>query len=244
VKISVVANATDAAARACDRIASALQIDPALVLGLAAGRTPLPLYRRLSALHRRHAVDFALATTFNLDEFVGLEADHASSYRTFMDRHFFGHVNVSRDRINFLDGMAPNLDAECARYDAAIIAAGGIGLQILGLGTNGHIGFNEPGPSLIARTHRATLAPATRRANAPLFGGTIDRVPHEGLTMGIASILAAREIVLIATGRGKARPAARLIEGPVTTRLPASFLQLHPNVEIVLDEAAAGGSRK
>jgi glucosamine-6-phosphate deaminase len=143
-------------------------------------------------------------------------------------------------RIHFLHGDAPDPEGECARYDEAIAAAGGIGLQLLGIGTNGHIGFNEPARELAARTHRVVLKESTRRSNAALFGGDLSEVPREALSMGMAAILQARRIVLMATGKSKARCVELAIHGPITTKLPASFLQLHPNVELLLDNAAAG----
>jgi glucosamine-6-phosphate deaminase len=157
--------------------------------------------------------------------------------------HLFNRVNLAGDRINFLNGAATDPQKECARYERAIEAAGGIDVQILGVGTNGHIGFNEPDRMLQARTHRVTLKPETRRANAALFGGDPAAVPAEALSMGMATILQARSIVLLATGRTKAACVERLIHGPITTELPASFLQVHHDVEIMLDEPAAAGTR-
>ena len=234
-----------AAARAlAAAVASALRAKPRLVLGLPTGRTPILLYDELIALHRAHAVDFSRATTFNLDEFVGLPATHPSSYRAFMQRHLFDHVNLPRRRIHFLNGAARDIAGECARYERAIARAGGLDLLILGLGTNGHIGFNEPDTALIARTHRAALSAATRRANAALFGHRVRAVPREALSMGMATILHARRIVLLATGRTKARCVERTINGPLTPRTPASFLQLHRDVEVWVDRAAASRLRQ
>jgi len=156
-----------------------------------------------------------------------------------MNRHLFDLVNLPRTRIHFLAGKAANLERACSDYERAIGRAGGIDLQILGLGVNGHIGFNEPARALEARTHRTRLRPATRRANAALFGGRASAVPREALSMGMATILQARRIILVATGAAKARCVARMVEQRVTTRLPASFLQLHRNAEVWLDEAAA-----
>jgi glucosamine-6-phosphate deaminase len=221
------------------RVAAALLANPSLVLGLPTGRTPVRFYHDLAALHEHGHADFSRARTFNLDEFVGLPAEHPGSYRRFMNAHLFDRVNLSRDRIHFLDGTTADPSEECARYERAIAAAGGIDLQILGLGTNGHIGFNEPGPALQARTHRVKLTPETRRANAALFGGDASAVPAEALSMGMATILQARSIVLLATGRTKAPCVARLARGPITTAVPASFLQVHHDVELMLDDAAA-----
>ncbi len=169
----------------------------------------------------------------------GVAASDPRSYRAFMQRHLFDHINLPARGVHFLDGRATNAARECARYERAIRRAGGIDLLILGLGANGHIGFNEPGPALIARTHRTRLAPATRAANASLFGGRPRDVPSEALSMGMVTILRAKRIVLLATGASKARCVERMINGPLTTRLPASFLQLHRNVEVWLDRAAA-----
>ena len=234
--------------RSAESVARALALDvaravtakPAIVLGLPTGRTPIPLYRELVRLHRRGRADFSRASTFNLDEFAGLGAGDPRSYHAFMRRHLFDGVNLSRTRIHFLDGAARDVTRECARYERAIARAGGIDLQILGLGANGHIGFNEPARALIARTHCARLKPPTRRANAALFGGRLAAVPREALSMGMATILYGKRIVLLATGAAKARCVQRMIEGPVTPRLPGSFLQLHRNAEVWLDRAAAG----
>jgi glucosamine-6-phosphate deaminase len=157
-----------------------------------------------------------------------------------MEQHLFSRVNLGPERINVLNGAAADPDAECRRYERAIADAGGIDLQLLGIGTNGHIGFNEPARELIGPTHRVTLKGSTRRSNASLFGGDADTVPAEALSMGMATILKARRIVLIATGKSKARCIELAVNGPITTKLPASFLQLHRDVELMLDEAAAG----
>ena len=223
-------------------VARTLDRRPTIVLGLPTGRTPIPLYRELARLHRAGRADFSRASTFNLDEFLGVDGRDARSYRAFMHRHLFDRVNLSRRRTHFLNGAVRDVAGECERYERAIRRAGGIDLQILGLGTNGHIGFNEPGRALVARTHRTRLTRGTRRANAALFGGHINAVPREALSMGMATILQAARIVLVATGAGKARCVDRMLNGPVTPRLPASFLQLHGNTEVWLDRAAAGRS--
>ena len=230
----------DASARAiAARISDALENKPDLVLGLPTGKSPLPTYAELRRLHAAGTVDFSRARTFNLDEFAGVSAGHPGSFRRFMDAHLFGHVNLVPSRIHFLDGAAHDLDAECERYEAEIESAGGIDLQLLGIGSNGHIGFNEPGDELSARTHRVVLHEVTRRDNAPLFGGDVSQVPREALSMGMATILKAAAIVLIATGERKAACVQRMVRGPLTTRLPASFLQTHRRVELFLDRGAA-----
>jgi glucosamine-6-phosphate deaminase len=243
VRVRIFDTPETVASAVAERVSDVLAARPSLVLGLPTGRTPIAAYAELRRLHAAGGADFARASTFNLDEFAGIPASHAGSFRTFMDRHLFSAVNLSPARIHFLNGAADDLDAECARYEAAIEAAGGLDLQMLGIGANGHIGFNEPGDELAARTHRVRLADTTRRDNAPLFGGDPANVPREALSMGVGTILKAAEIVLIATGERKAQCVERAVGGPVTTRLPASFLQLHPRVELYLDRAAASRLR-
>jgi glucosamine-6-phosphate deaminase len=241
-RVMIFPDETTVARSLARRIAAAADANPTLVLGLPTGRTPLALYRELGALHAEGA-DLSRVTTFNLDEFLGIPPSHPGSYRTFMEEHLFRHVNIPVERHNFLNGAAPDPERECARYERAIAEAGGIDLMILGIGTNGHIGFNEPARELQARTHRVELKAETRRSNAALFGGDPATVPAEALSMGMASILDARAVVLLATGSAKASCVERVVNGPLTTDLPASFLQLHHDVDIMLDEAAAARLR-
>lgn len=238
LRVSVFPSPVDVARALASRVAAALREQPGLVLGLPTGRTPLLFYQELVRLFAAGDVDFSRATTFNLDEFVGIPATHPGSYQTFMQRVLFAQVNADPERTHFLDGATSDPDAECDRYEAAIAAAGGIDLQILGIGTNGHIGFNEPGPELEARTHKVTLRPETRRSNAALFGGDPAMVPSQALSMGMGTILHARRAVLLATGDSKAHCVERVVRGPITTALPASFLQLHRDAELMLDAAA------
>lgn len=240
-RVAVFPDAHAAACALADRITSMIAANPRLVMGLPTGRTPVGFYHELASRVEQGTADLSQATTFNLDEFVGISAGHPGSFRSFMHAHFFDRVNLAAERIHFLNGAAADTAVECARYERAIAAAGGIDVLILGVGSNGHIGFNEPAPALQARTHRVTIEPETRLANADLFGGDPSAVPAEALSMGIATILQARAIVLIATGAAKASIVERLLRGPVTPELPGSFLQVHPDVEIVLDEAAAAG---
>jgi len=221
------------------RLLEAISLKPRIVLGLPTGRTPVALYRELRSRSSRGHVDWSQVRTFNLDEFAGLGAGDAGSYRTYMQEELFGHVRIEPLNIGMLDGRAANLAAECARYERAIDEAGGIDIQILGIGANGHVGFNEPADALEAETHVAALKDETRAANAGLFGGVADRVPTHALSMGMATILHAREIVLMATGAEKASAVAGMIDGPITTRLPASFLQVHSRVTVMLDRDAA-----
>lgn len=227
------------AATLATRLIEAISLSPRLVLGLPTGRTPVALYREVRSRSQRGHVDWSQVRTFNLDEFVGLGAGDAGSYRSYMQAELFDHVRIEPLNIGMLDGRAPNLAAECARYERAIDEAGGIDIQILGIGANGHIGFNEPAEALTAETHVAVLKAETRSANAGLFGGDAERVPTHALSMGMAAILHAREIVLMATGAEKAAAVAAMVDGPITTQLPASLLQVHPRVTVMLDRGAA-----
>jgi len=226
------------AATLATRLIEAISLKPRIVLGLPTGRTPVALYREIRSRSHRGHVDWSQVRTFNLDEFVGLGAGDAGSYCAYMQAELFDHVRIEPLNISMLDGRAANLAEECARYERAIDEAGGIDIQILGIGGNGHIGFNEPAGTLEAETHVAALQEETRAANAGLFGGDITRVPSHAVSMGMATILQARKIVLIATGAEKSEAVARMIDGPITTQLPASFLQVHPRVTVMLDRAA------
>ncbi len=223
------------------RIATTVRRHPRLVLGLPTGRTPLALYAELIRLTRAEQLDWSEVRTFNLDEFVGLGEGDRGSYRSFMDDRLFRHVGIEDEAVGFLNGRAQELSAECVRYEDAIARGGGIDLMILGIGVNGHIGFNEPADALTARTHVVTLDAPTRAANALWFDGDLRRVPEQALTMGMSTILQARTIVLIATGEAKTDAVAAMLQGGVTTRVPASFLQLHPQVTVMLDDAVADG---
>ena len=237
--VRVFGTADEASRAVADRIAVAVRAKPDAVLGLPTGKSPVATYAALRRMFDAGSIDFSGVRTFNLDEFAGIDGTHPGSFRRFMDEHLFRHVNLTTDHINFLNGAAVDLDAECLRYEAAIDATGGIDLQLLGIGANGHIGFNEPGDELIASTHRVALHEVTRRDNAPLFGGESGRVPREALSIGMGTILRASAIALIATGERKASCVQRMVRGPLTTRLPASFLQTHRHVEVFLDSAAA-----
>jgi glucosamine-6-phosphate deaminase len=239
VRLRIFECAEAAAVALARHLADAVRQRPAIVLGLATGRSPIATYAELRRMAAAGAVDFSRVTTFNLDEFAGVDGSHPGSFRHFMDEHLFHAIGLDPARIHFLNGVASDLDAECDRFEMAIEAAGGIDLQLLGIGGNGHIGFNEPGEQLAARTHRVMLHDVTLRDNAALFGGNPHLVPREALSMGMATILRARELVLIATGERKARCIERAVRGPLTTRLPASFLQTHRQVELFLDRAAA-----
>jgi glucosamine-6-phosphate deaminase len=239
VEIRVFETGEAMARAAAQRVVNALRGHPDLVLGVPAGRTPIGIYAELARLRAAGEVDFSRATAFALDEFVGIDATHPASFRRFIREHFIEPVGLPPGRFHALNGVAADVDAECQRYEAAIAAAGGIGLQLLGIGGNGHIGFNEPAQELIASTHRVTLLEGTRRASAALFSGELARVPHDAVTMGVGTILKAEAVVLLAAGEGKAASVERMVRGPITPQLPASFLQAHRSVEVYLDRAAA-----
>lgn len=212
---------------------------PRAVLGLATGGTPVALYRELVRLHRDEGLDFSRVTTFNLDEYLGLEPDHPQSYHTFMAEKLFSGLNLRADRTHLPSGVATDYREHCARYERLITRAGGIDVQVVGVGADGHIGFNEPGTSLRSRTNVQTLSPQTLKDNARYFGG-VDDVPRHAVTMGVGTILEARRIVALASGAAKARTVALAIEGPVTSAHTGSALQLHPDTTWYLDRDAAG----
>jgi glucosamine-6-phosphate deaminase len=216
-----------------------LAAQPAAVLGLATGGTMEAVYARLIAAYRAGQVSFARARSFNLDEYVGLAPDHPCSYWHYMREYLFSQVDFAAGATHLPRGDAADAEAEAARYEAEIVAAGDIGLQLLGLGFNGHIGFNEPTSSLSSLTRIKTLTASTRQANARFFERFED-VPRLAITMGIGTILRAGEVLLLAYGAGKADAVAAMIEGPLAASCPASALQLHRKVTVVLDEAAAG----
>lgn len=229
------------AALAADAIEDLLRSKPDAVLGLATGSSPLPVYEELARRHR-DGLDFSRARAFTLDEYVGLPAGHPGSYREVIRREFTGRVNIVPDNVHGPDGDAADVPAACRAFEDAIRAAGGVDLQLLGLGTDGHIGFNEPGSSLASRTRIKTLVEQTRRDNARFFTNLAE-VPHHVLTQGLGTILEARHVILLATGAQKAQAVRDMAEGPVAALCPASVLQLHPHVTVLLDEAAASSLR-
>ena len=212
---------------------------PELVLGCATGRTMESVYAELVAAHRAGRADLARLRTFNLDEYVGLPPDDPRSYHRFMRERFFEPVGLPLARTRLPNGVAQDLGAEARAFERAIVEAGGIDVQLLGLGETGHIGFNEPLSALMSRTREKALTPTTRAQNAAMFGGDPAAVPPRALTMGVGTILEAREVLLVATGAAKAAMLARATEGPITARISATALQLHPNCKVIVDEAAA-----
>lgn len=233
----IVTDAQQAAVRAAGLYVDLLRRKPDAVLGLATGSTPLGLYARLAALYRAGELSFRRATSFNLDEYVGLPATHDQSYRYFMEHNLFSHVDLPAERTHVPSGLDVS-DAALAGYDAAIEAAGGIDLQLLGLGGNGHIGFNEPGTPFGLGTHVVELTARTRQDNARFFA-SLDEVPTHAATMGVKTVMHARAILLLAFGSAKAEAVRAALTGPVTEEVPASVLQLHPDVTVFCDEEAA-----
>jgi glucosamine-6-phosphate deaminase len=232
--------------RAARLVDEAIRTTPGIVLALPTGGTPIPMYAELVRLHRAFGTDWSRVTTFNLDEYVGVGADHPESYARYMDEHLFGAVGKAEGRRHIPNGLAGDLQAECDRYERAIEQAGGIDVAVVGVGLNGHVGFNEPADMLTARTHVAELAPETWVRNHPALakelGGFSAEAPFaRAYTMGIGTILQARKIVLIAAGGGKRDVVRAALTGPVMTRNPASMLQLHREVTVVVDAAAAPG---
>ena len=219
-------------------IAQLVRRKPDAVLGLATGSTPLPMYRELVRMHREDGLDFSRIRTFNLDEYVGLPHEHPQSYHAFMWENVFRHVNVPRENIRIPNGLTADVAAECAAYEAAIRAAGGIDLQVLGIGTDGHIGFNEPSSSLASRTRIKTLTARTRSDNARFFGSA-GEVPIHVITMGVGTIMDARQVLMLAFGERKAKAIADAVEGPIMAMNPASILQMHPVAKCLIDEPAA-----
>lgn len=219
-------------------IADRLLKKPSLVLGLATGSTPLGLYRELIRMHQDEGLDFSKVTTFNLDEYVGLPPEHEQSYHRFMWDSLFSQINVHPRFVHIPNGMVHDIGAHCVWYEEEITRFGGIDLQVLGIGANGHIAFNEPGSSLGSRTRVKTLTQKTRDDNARFFASP-EEVPRYAITMGIGTIMEARELVLIATGEGKAEAVRAAVEGPLTAMVPASMIQMHRNAYVIVDRAAA-----
>jgi glucosamine-6-phosphate deaminase len=224
-------------AATADAVARRLGEDPSTVLLLPTGTTPLGMYRRLVDLHRLGEISFSQATFFNLDEYLGLVPDHPASYHVYMEEHFYGLIDADPTRIFVPDGAAPDPKAECERYEAAIRDSGGVDVCVLGIGRNGHIGFNEPGAPFDSRTRVVTLSESTRLVNAGDFEA--NRAPERAITVGMATISESREVLLLASGTNKANAVAAALEGDVSESMPASMLKHHQSAALFLDEDAA-----
>ena len=238
MEVIVAKTPADMAIAAAREVANVLNAKPNAVLGMATGSTPLGLYQELVRLHKKGELDFSHVTTFNLDEYVGLHITHPQSYHYFMHEHLFRHINIPPQNVHIPSGTTTNYRAFCEWYEQRIKQCGGIDLQILGIGTDGHVGFNEPGSSLSSRTRLKTLARQTIDDNARFFKNR-NEVPIYAITMGVGTVLESKEIVLLANGRKKAEAIAAAVEGPVTSMITASALQLHPSARVYVDEEAA-----
>ncbi|MGI5190116.1 glucosamine-6-phosphate deaminase [Promicromonospora sp. CA-289599] len=234
----VIAPPGELARLAADAVEGLVRADPEAVLGLATGSSPLAVYDELVRRHKE-GLSFASTRAFMLDEYVGLSADHPERYRNVIEKEFASRVDLAPGAVQGPDGLAADLPAACAAYEASIADAGGVDLQLLGIGTDGHIAFNEPGSSLASRTRIKTLTKQTREDNARFFGGSVDDVPRHCLTQGLATIMSARHLVLLASGRAKAEAVHQLVEGPISAMWPATIMQLHPHATVLVDDAAA-----
>ena len=230
-------NYEEMSALAADIIGAQVLLKPRCVLGLATGSSPIGTYQKLIEAYRQGRLDFSQVRTVNLDEYCGLTGDNPQSYRYFMDHQLFSQVNIPRENTFLPDGMAQDMEEESRRYEALVASLGGVDLQLLGIGHNGHIGFNEPSESYIKETHRVTLNQKTIDANSRFFASK-DEVPRYAVTMGIGSIMKAKKVLLVANGAGKAEILYQSLFGPITPEVPASILQVHPDVTIVGDEEA------
>jgi glucosamine-6-phosphate isomerase len=243
VEVVIVPTPEDAPRIVADAYSALLARKPDAVLGLATGSTPLGLYRELIRRHREEGLSFARATTFNLDEYVGLPAGHPELYRTFIEREFTSLVDLDPANVHGPDGLAEDLPQAAADYERAIADAGGIDIQILGIGADGHLAFNMPGSSLTSRTRLKTLTRKTREDNARFFDGDISQVPKHCLTQGLGTIMEAKHAILLGFGPNKAQAVAEAVEGGVSARWPASILQMHPHATVVVDEDASSQLR-
>lgn len=239
MKIIIANNYDELSKKAANIIGKEIKKNPNIVLGLATGSTPLGTYKELIRLHVEEGLDFSQVVTFNLDEYYGLSKDNNQSYFCYMNENFFKHININPKNIHIPDGSVKDIEEYCKKYDDMIDSVGGIDLQLVGIGENGHIGFNEPDDELLLDTHLTNLTENTIEANSRFFD-SIDKVPTKAITMGLGSIMKAKKILLLANGENKAKVMAQLIKGEtITTKMPASALLLHENVNIIIDEKVA-----
>ena len=237
MKLYIVKNEEEMSDLAAKMVSDKINSKPNTVLGLATGSTPEGMYKRLVELYEKGEVSFKEITTFNLDEYCGLDPDHEQSYHYFMRKHLLSKVDIDKSRCHIPQGVCKSRDEACRRYDEMIIDAGGIDLQILGIGVNGHIGFNEPGDKFVPETHVVELTKATLDSNSRFFEKP-EMMPKEAITMGMRAILSAKAIILLACGESKAEAIKKSLLGPVTPEIPASILQLHRNLTVIVDEKA------
>lgn len=238
MKILVVKNYDEMSKVAAKELAEVISKKPEATLGLATGGTPVGMYKELIDMHKNNSLDFSKVTTVNLDEYVGLSGEHDQSYRYFMDSNLFNHVNIRKEYTYVPNGLAEDMLKECVNYDKRIEELGGIDVQVLGIGSNGHIGFNEPSDTLSLGTHVTELAESTIEANSRYFESK-EEVPTKALTMGLGAIMKAKKILLMVSGESKAEIMDKVVNGKITTQVPASFLQMHKDVVLIIDEDAA-----
>ena len=240
MRVIICENYEEMSKQAAKLVISQVNLKPNSILGLATGSTPIGMYDKLIEANKKGEVDFSEVTTFNLDEYYPLSADNDQSYHYFMNEHLFSKTNIPFERTHVPDGEAANPEKECEEYDKKIDAAGGIDLQILGIGQNGHIGFNEPDKNLIAGTHLTGLTDSTIEANSRFFASKAD-VPTQAVTMGIGSIMQARKIIVLASGKGKHDVIVKMQDDRITTQCPATLLKVHPDVVVICDKDAYNG---
>lgn len=240
MKLFVCKNYDEMSQKATEVVAEVIKNKPDCVLGLATGSTPVGMYQRLAKLNIAGKLDFSKVKTYNLDEYYPIKPTDEQSYRFFMNKNLFDNINIDIANTHLLNGEAADTQAECAAYDAAIEAAGGIDIQVLGIGNNGHIGFNEPDDALVAATHLTALTKSTIEANSRFFASSND-VPKHALTMGIKPILNAKKIIILISGKSKHAVLHEMLGGKITTKNPATFLNLHSDVTVVCDEDAYNG---
>lgn len=238
MKVLVVKNYDEMSKVAAKELAEVISKKPEATLGLATGGTPVGMYKELIDMHKNGELDFSKVTTVNLDEYVGLSGEHDQSYRYFMDSNLFNHVNIRKEYTYVPNGLAEDMHQECVNYDKRIEELGGIDVQVLGIGSNGHIGFNEPSDTLSLGTHVTNLAESTIEANSRYFTSK-EEVPTKALTMGLGAIMKAKKILLMVSGEAKAEIMDKVVNGKITTQVPASFLQMHKDVVLIIDENAA-----
>ncbi|MBE6052972.1 MAG: glucosamine-6-phosphate deaminase [Clostridium sartagoforme] len=237
MKIIVTKNYDELSKIAAEEMAGVVRNNPKAILGLATGSSPIGMYKELIRMNKDGEIDFSNITTVNLDEYVGLSGDHPQSYRYFMNENLFNHINIDKKNTYVPNGLASNIEEECKIYDNKIAQLGGTDVQLLGIGNNGHIAFNEPDENLVSGTHLTNLTEDTIQANARFFD-SIDEVPKTALTMGLAGIMKSKKIIVIASGESKAEAVKEMVSGKISTKMPASMLQMHSNVTVIVDEAA------
>ncbi len=238
MKLIITKNYEELSKKAADEMAEIIKNNPKAILGLATGGSPMGMYKELIKMNSEGSVDFSNVTTVNLDEYIGLSGDHPQSYRYFMNENLFNHINIDKNNTYVPNGLAENIEEECKEYDSRITELGGTDVQLLGIGNNGHIAFNEPDNELLSGTHLTKLTEETIKANARFFE-SVDEVPTQALTMGLGGIMRSKKIIVIASGESKAEAVKAMVSGKISTNMPASMLQMHRDVTVIVDEAAA-----